>query len=179
MPLRFGVVVAPELGWCTDRLAVEPLNRGHAAELFPVLDDPRLHEFTGGSPLPLPELTERFTRLESRCSGDGSEIWCNWVLRERRTGVAVGTIQATLPAGGPGSGPAQVAWTVATNVQGRGYATEAARSLVDRLRSTGWTVIAHIHPRHLASQQVARRAGLHPTEHLVDGEIRWASPQPG
>lgn len=33
--------------------------------------------------------------------------------------------------------------------QGRGYAKEAARSLVAMLQESGWTVAAHIHPGHL------------------------------
>jgi len=170
-------VIDPGPGWRTDRLTIEPLTRGHAAELFAVLDDPQLHEFTGGSPLPLAALTDRYTRLESRRSTDGTEHWCNWMLRERDTGSAVGTLEATLPAGGPDRGPAYVAWVVGRRAQGRGYASEAALSLVDRLRSAGWTVVAHIHPRHAASQRVASRAGLRPTEHVVDGEVRWERPR--
>jgi len=166
-------VVDPEHAWCTDRLAIEPLTCRHAAELFAVLNDPQLHVFTGGSPLSLAALTDRYARLESRRSTDGTEVWCNWVLRERETGVAVGTMQATLPASGPTGGPAQVAWVLARRAQGRGYASEAALSLVDRLRGAGWTIAAFIHPEHVASQQVARRAGLQPTEHVIDGEIHW------
>ena len=59
--------------------------------------------------------------------------------------------------------------------QGRGYAKEAARSLVALLHAAGWTVVAHIHPGHLASQRVARAAGLSPTTDVRDGEIRWVS----
>jgi hypothetical protein len=65
---------------------------------------------------------------------------------------------------------------VARPAQGHGYGTDAARSLVALLREAGWTVIAHIHPGHLASQQVARSAGLSPTADVHDGEIRWVSP---
>jgi RimJ/RimL family protein N-acetyltransferase len=68
---------------------------------------------------------------------------------------------------------AEVAWVVVRPAQGRGYGTEAARSLVALLHEAGWTVVAHIHPGHLASQQVARSAGLSPTADVHDGEIRW------
>lgn len=78
------------------------------------------------------------------------------------------------PAGGrPRDGPAEVAWVVVRAAQGRGYAKEAARSLVAVLQEAGWTVIAHIHPGHLASQRVARAAGLSPTTDIRDGEVRW------
>jgi RimJ/RimL family protein N-acetyltransferase len=163
-------------GWETERLRLEPLTESHAAELAPLLADPALHEFIGGAPLPESALTERYARLQARRSPDGAQAWGNWLLRVRETGRAVGTVQATLPTAGPDAGPAEVAWVVARVAQGRGYATEAASSLVRRLGEAGWTVVAHVHPDHVASQRVARAAGLSPTEQVVDGEVRWARP---
>jgi RimJ/RimL family protein N-acetyltransferase len=160
-------------GWSTERLDLEPAEAHHAAELAPLLDDMTLHEFTGGAPLSQAALAARYARLVSRRSPDGSQFWGNWVIRVRATGTAAGTVQATIPAGGPGTGPAEVAWVVARRFQGHGYAKEAARSLVASLRQAGWTVIAHIHPGHLASQGVARAAGLSPSSEVHDGEVRW------
>jgi len=159
-------------GWRTERLDLEPLAAAHAAELAPLLDDPRLHEFTGGAPVSAAVLAGRYQRLEQRCSPGGDQGWGNWVMRVRATGRAAGTVQATLPA----DGPAEVAWVVAREAQGRGYAKEAARSLVALLLADGWAVVAHIHPGHLASQGVARAAGLSPTGDVYDGEVRWVSP---
>ena len=165
-------------GWATERLDLEPLAVAHAAELAPLLDDPSLHEFTGGAPLPAAALTDRYARLAVRRSPDGNQMWGNWVIRVRARGAAAGVAQATLPAGGPAAGPAEVAWVLARPAQGRGYASEAARSLVALLRNDGWTVVAHIHPGHLASQRVARAAGLSPTSDVRDGETRWISSPP-
>ena len=159
-------------GWRTERLGLEPLTVAHATELAPLLDDPRLHEFTGGAPVSAAALADRYRRLEKRSSPGGDQGWGNWVMRVRATGRAVGTVQATLPA----DGPAEVAWVVAREAQGHGYAKEAARSLVALLQADGWAVVAHIHPGHLASQGVARAAGLSPTGEVHDGEVRWVSP---
>ena len=167
-------VIDCDRGWRTERLDLEPLTADHAAELAPVLDDAALHEFTGGAPLTPAALTARYARLARRRSSDGNQLWGNWVMRVRETGLAVGTVQATLPAAGPAAGPAEVAWVVGLQAQGRGYASEAASGLVALLRADGWTVIAHIHPAHLASQRVARAAGLSPTGEVHDGEVRWA-----
>ena len=162
-------------GWRTERLDLEPLVVAHATELAPLLDDPRLHEFTGGAPVSAAALADRYRRLAKRRSPEGDQGWGNWVMRVRATGRTVGTVQATLPA----AGPAEVAWVVAREAQGKGYAKEAARSLVTRLQAAGWTVVAHIHPGHLASQGVARAAGLSPTGDVYDGEMCWAgSPAP-
>ena len=150
----------------------------HAAELAPLLDDPSLHEFTGGAPLPAADLAARYAHLAARRSPAGDQMWGNWVVRVRAAGTVAGTVQATLSAGGPAAGPAEVAWVVVRPAQGHGYGTEAARSLVTLLHEAGWTVVAHIHPGHLASQRVARGAGLSPTADVRDGEIRWVSPSP-
>ncbi len=160
-------------GWRTERLDLEPLLAGHAVELAPVLDDPALHEFTGGVPLDLAALTTRYTRLAGRRAPDGRQFWGNWVIRVRETGRAAGTLQATLPVGGPALGLAEVAWVLGREAQGRGYAKEAASSLVARLAADGWTVLAHIHPGHLASQRVAAAAGLTPTSAIHNGEVCW------
>ena len=163
----------PHLGWRTSRLDVEPAGPGSAVELFEVLNDPALHAFVGGMPLDRAALTDRYVRLATRRSPDGTQVWANWLLRERAGGQVVGTVQATLPAGGPSAGFAEVAWVVARRWQGRGLAGEAARALVERLLAAGWTVAAHVHPDHLASQAVARAAGLSPTSVIQDGETRW------
>jgi RimJ/RimL family protein N-acetyltransferase len=162
-------------GWRTRRLDLEPLVVAHAAELAPLLDDTALHEFTGGVPLSAPALAARYALLAVRHSPGGDQMWSNWVIRVRGTGAAVGTVQATLPAAGPTDGPAGVAWVVARAAQGHGYGKEAARGLVGLLKEAGWTVVADIHPGHLASQRVARAAGLVPTSEVRNGETRWTS----
>jgi RimJ/RimL family protein N-acetyltransferase len=128
--------------------------------------------------LPEAALAARYGRLAAHRSPDGDQMWGNWVVRVRVTGMVAGTVQATLPAAGPAACPAEVAWVVVRPAQGRGYATGAARDLVGLLHEAGWTVVAHIHPGHQASQRVARNAGLSPIADVHDGETRWVSPPP-
>ena len=61
-------------GWATERLDLEPLAMAHATELAPLLDDPSLHEFTGGAPLPAAALAGRYARLAARRSADGHQL---------------------------------------------------------------------------------------------------------
>lgn len=153
----------------TPRLVLEPLTVEHAAEAARALDDPVLHEFTGGRPRTRAELAERYERLASGRSPDGSQAWLNWVVRHRRSSSAVGTLQATVA-----EGAADLAWVTATAHQGNGYATEAAEAVVADLRDQGLQrFAAGIHPDHTASAKVARRLGLEPTEAVIDGEVRW------
>jgi len=162
-------IVAEPIG--TGRLGLLPLWVEHAAQMAAVLADPALHEFTGGAPLSPEALRSRYERLVAG-SPDPAVCWCNWVIRLRDRGCLTGTVQATISAD---SGPAaEVAWIVGSPWQGRGIATEAARALVTWLgQQSVRTVIAHIHPGHRASAAVAAAAGLSPTGHRQDGEIRW------
>ncbi len=144
--------------------------------MAPLLDDARLHEFTGGTPLGAAELSERYRRLASGRSPDGSQDWLNWVVRSRSDGVAVGTVQATVRRGASDMTGA-LAWVIASPHQGRGYATEAATGVADWLEREGVNeLVAYIHPRHEASMAVARALGMAATDDALDGEIRWARP---
>jgi RimJ/RimL family protein N-acetyltransferase len=153
------------------RLELEPLREDHASELARVLDDPALYAFTGGAPSTEDELRVRFARQALERSPDGTRGWLNWVVRDRATHEAVGTLQATVYDDGR---IAELAWVIATSRQGEGLATEAAAAVQDALRAEGVTTfVAHIHPGHAASAAVARRLGLQPTQPRDDGEIRW------
>lgn len=156
----------------TARLILEPLRVEHADELAGVLDDPALHEFIGGSPLPLPELQARYARLVAGAP-DPAVGWLNWAIRLQAEERPVGTAQATIR-GDADPPTAEVAWVVASACQGQGIATEAAIAVVRWLELQGvGTVLAHIHPEHRASARVAEAAGLEPTDVVHDGETRW------
>ncbi|MBN6057937.1 GNAT family N-acetyltransferase [Nonomuraea sp. RK-328] len=160
----------------TDRFDLLPLGVGHAAEMAVVLADPALHAFIGGEPLDEDALRARYARLVAG-SPDPAVSWLNWVIRVRDEGRLAGTVQATVE---HERAVAEVAWVVGAPWQGRGIATEAARGLVAWLREAGVrTVVAHIHPDHVASAAVAASAGLSPTDVWHDGEIRWTTlPEP-
>ena len=154
----------------TDRLDLVPLLRGHADELYPVLSDPLLYEFTHEAPpASAAELHARYKFLEARQSPDGKQRWFNWVICERATGLAIGYVQATVEAL-----RADIAWVVGTPWQRRGYATEAVVAMIVQLQFAGVRVVrAKVHPLHIASQRVAANAGLALTQETVDGENTW------
>jgi enoyl-CoA hydratase/carnithine racemase/RimJ/RimL family protein N-acetyltransferase len=159
----------------SDRLVLEPLRVEHADEMAPVLADPELYQFTGGRPPTQEALRRRFTRLLEGGSPDARELWLNWTVRERATGRAVGTAQATVRTDETGA-TANLAWVIGVRHQGHGLAKEAAATVATWLRGQGVErLVAHIHPEHAASMAVARSIGLVPTQTLVDGEVQWQS----
>jgi RimJ/RimL family protein N-acetyltransferase len=155
----------------TDRLSLVPLRPDDAVEMAVVLGDPALHAFTGGKPLDVVALRDRFDRLATGRSADLREAWHNWIVRLDETGAAVGTVQATVLGE---QRAADIAWVIGVPWQGRGYASEAANAVVSWLDGLGLiTIQANIHPRHEASEKVASRAGLSPTDEVVEGERVW------
>jgi len=155
----------------TARLELVPLRIDDADEMVGVLGDPHLHAYTGGRPLSLDELRERYRRLLAGPPADGDAAWLNWIVRLRDGGHAVGTVQATVA---DDSTSAAVAWVVGIPWQRKGIASEAAIALVDWLLERGIEKIsANIHASHLASQRVAARAGFARTDAQHDGEQVW------
>lgn len=156
----------------TDRLQLRPLRESDAAEMAVVLDDERLHEFTGGRPASPDQLRDRFRRLAAG-SGRADQEWLNWIVRLRASGAAVGYLQATVT-GAAGHWAATIAWVIGVPWQSAGIASEAAAAVVRWLASDPATAItACIHPAHRASERVAERAGLTPTARYLHGERIW------
>lgn len=159
----------------TARLRLAPLRPEDADEMAEVLGDERLHEFIGGHPLALAELRERYRRL-AEGSPDRDVVWLNWIVRRSSDEEPLGSVQATLTTKN-GQSIAAVAWVIGVKWQGLGFASEAARALVEWLRQQGLqAVTANVHPDHRASAQVAARAGLRPTDALAGGEQVWSWP---
>lgn len=164
------VALLTAAGLMTPRLRLAPLTVPDADEMVLVLSDARLYEFIGGTAPSTDELRARYGRLVLGRSPDGSQVWHNWIVRTLN-GAAVGTVQATVTDSGT---RAEVAWVIGQPYWGQGYASEAATGVVCWLARAGvGEVLAHIHPGHRASQAVARRAGLRPTDVFQDGEQRW------
>lgn len=156
-------------------LILEPLQVEHAEEMAPLLDDARLHIYIGGEPALLGRLRDRYRRQVVGRSIDGSQLWFNWVLRRQDTGHGVGYVQATVSTENDAV-IAEIAWVVASEHQGHGYARQAAAAMAKWLREAGAErIIAHVHPDHPASIAVAAGIGMSPTETVLDGEVRWAT----
>ena len=112
----------------TRRLALEPQLEAHADAMYALLQDPAIYRYENEPPHAVHWLRERFRRLESRTSADGSEQWLNWVVR-LRDGELIGYVQATLCE----ASPAAIAYVFASAWWGRGYASEAVAAMMEEL----------------------------------------------
>ena len=139
----------------TERLRLRLPARADLEPLAAMLGDPEVAEFLGGAP---PDREQTWRSLAAMIG--------HWVLRgyglfsveEKATGQLVGRVGLLNPEGWP---EAEVAWTIARPVWGRGYAAEAARAVL------GWAKdplglpppISLIDPGNRRSARVALKLG--------------------
>jgi RimJ/RimL family protein N-acetyltransferase len=138
--------------------------------MFEVLKDSALYEYvTGSPPADVASLTRKYEFWEGRKSPDRSELWLNWALQLQGQEQLIGHLQA-----GVMPDHADVAWFLGVQWQHLGYATEAAKAVMDFLVRIGVREIrASINPAHAASIAVAERLGLQRTAEIADGEAIW------
>ena len=141
------------------RITLEPQVAAHAPEMFVVLQDPRIYDYENEPPQSEEWLRERYARLETRQSRDGSERWLNWVVR-LSSGEAIGYVQATVEP----DGRAFVAYVLASQWWGQGLAQEAVRAMMGELRDT-YAVkhfVAVFKKRNERSRRLLQRLGFGP-----------------
>jgi hypothetical protein len=137
----------------TRRLELVPLRAEDADELAAVLEGEPLHVLDGGASL-------------------------SWAVRRSADAQLLGVVGA-ISVRRAGRWIVRVGLLVGAEWRGRGYASEAARALVDWLWRNGASdVVAHVHTRDVAAQVVAARAGLQPTDDRIGDEQIWRPAPP-
>ena len=153
------------------RVVLEPQVAAHAEEMFVLLSDPAIYQYENEPPSSVAWLRSRFARLESRQSADGTQSWLNWVVRLRTAGL-IGYAQATVFP----SGRAAIAYVLASEYWGRGFAGEACQAMIAELaRHYGVvTVYAIFKRRNARSARLLERLGfatVSPESASVDVEL--------
>ncbi len=155
----------------TERLTMCALDEHHLDAFTRLQHDPRVAEWFGGLPDPLPPWR---TRLEDtwRVIAVFLGHWAlrgfgQWALVERSTGRLVGRAGLWQPEGWPG---VEVGWLVDPDRWGEGFATEAGRVAVDIAfdRHGLDEVISVTLPHNTASRRVMSKVGLSDTGTTVD-----------
>jgi RimJ/RimL family protein N-acetyltransferase len=164
-----------ELRLETERLVLEPVTRGHLEELVELTSDDRLWGRTTRPRHLGRGLQTWLCAQEGRLAPTGSAWWLTWVLRPRDGGPLVGQVSATVVDGEDGP-QAELSWLVAVARQGTGLASEAGCAVVRWLAAElGVTrLTAHVTVGHTASERIAERLGLQPTDEVVDSERLWS-----
>ncbi|MDG4792512.1 GNAT family N-acetyltransferase [Micromonospora sp. WMMD1082] len=153
----------------TERLLVRDWTDEPAdlARIFDIYSRPEIVRWLGAAPgLPLTDpaqAAERLTMWRQR-HADHGDRYGTWAIEVRGTGSVVGTaLLKPLPGRDERilTDDIEVGWHLHPDAWGNGYATEAARALVEREFTTGTQVIhAVVDPGNTASIAVTRRLGM-------------------
>jgi RimJ/RimL family protein N-acetyltransferase len=143
----------------TDRLRLRPwtTRRDDLCRLTDLYGRPEVTRWLGGAPSVTPvELVERWRRI----SAADPRYGC-WAVETGEPPRIAGTVLLKpLP---DGVGEVEVGWHLHPDSWGRGYATEAARAVIERAFRAGVPeVYAVVRPGNVASTAVCRRLGMTP-----------------
>jgi RimJ/RimL family protein N-acetyltransferase len=141
---------------CTGRLRLRPWTTAPAdlTRMTDLYGREEITRWVGGTPsVPPVELVSRWATVHALDERHGA-----WAI-ERPDGIVAGTVLfKPLP---NGVGEVEVGWHLHPDSWGHGYATEAARAVIDRGFSTGVPeVYAVVRPGNEPSMAVCRRLGM-------------------
>jgi RimJ/RimL family protein N-acetyltransferase len=153
----------------TERLTLTPIEVSDADDLYAIRRDARIaHAMLEEPPASVDVVRTNIVSWLHGPPAEREEVWLNWIARTH-DGDSVGQLAATVQPRGT-----WLAWIVAVEHQGRGYASEAGRGVIDSLAVDGVTTfLASIREAHEPSERVARSLGFTLTNEQADGERVW------
>lgn len=156
----------------SDRLVLRRFSPTDLPAFVAYRSNPDVARYQGWeAPYPVAD-AERMIEALRREHPDTPGEWYQYAVELRSTGELVGDCAAKTDAEDPRQ--AELGFTLAPAHQGRGYATEAARRLLDYLfgARAKHRVIAYCDARNAASAAVLQRLGMRREGHLR--ESTWA-----
>ena len=160
----------------TERLVLRPFTLDDAEALHAIWSDSRAERFRDDVPeWPRPRSVEDKLRyLEPIIAGQAERGYASWAVIEKATGRLIGDC-GLFPADGVGP-DIELAYGLAPDVWGCGYATEAAAACVragfEQLGAP--RIVADVDPGNSASIRVLEKTGFEPAG-TKDGKLLYAA----
>jgi ribosomal-protein-alanine N-acetyltransferase len=150
----------------TARLRIRDLTPADAEGLFPIYADAECRRFIGGEPTKsLDEQREQLAATLERQAGE-QPGYGRWAVERLADGLLVGVVLLKHPPDAEGRPlpDVEVGWHLGRFAWGNGYATEAARAMLDHARDTLKlpVVYAIVLPENVRSIRVTERLGMKP-----------------
>jgi RimJ/RimL family protein N-acetyltransferase len=154
----------------TERLVLRPFEEGDLDAVYAMQSDAEVARWLYDEPRTLEETR---THLERKIAGAQFTVEDEWVsaaVIERESGQLVGDVALHWVSAQHKTG--EIGFIFAPDYQGRGYATEAARALIDfAFDGMGFhRVIGRTEARNVASARVLEKLGMRLEAHLVENE---------
>lgn len=138
--------------------------------MFEALRHPEMYLYVPHkTPTAVADVEARFARVMQETAPDRLDQWLNWTVWRSEDSTPLGTVEATVSQ----HHGASIGYMFSPRAWGHGYATEAAKGMIDHLRAQGaHTIKAEIDVRNEASKAVVARLGF---EHKLtqQGEEYW------
>jgi RimJ/RimL family protein N-acetyltransferase len=156
----------------TERLRLRRSRPEDADRIASYRSDPDVHRFQGWDRTDPEGIRAEIEEMSRRLPGEPG--WVQVSVEDARTGELVGDVGLSPAAGEPGV--IKLGYTIAPEFQGRGYATEAVRALIDYAFDVLAAEVVRIYADgdNVASHRVAEKAGLRLVERFrrqEDGDV--------
>ena len=150
----------------TDRLSLRRFTRDDVDFVFDMYSRWEVQRFIGLTPRVMTDRKEAEERVARYAEFDHL-VHGLWAITDKVSSQQLGLLLLKpLPASGSQtpllpSGETEIGWHLHPDAWGHGYASEAARAVLDHAFASGLPrVLAVTHRENLASQAVARRSGM-------------------
>lgn len=143
----------------TTRLRLEPYNDSHYQGLRVMDNDPGVMRYISKGIVKTPEETrENIRRVQDRWHKYGFS-W--WAIKEKTSGTVVGAACLQYLENVEGA-PLEIGWRLIPEHNGKGYATEAAKAIIDFAaeHTDANYLVAVADPENIPSQRVMQRLGM-------------------
>jgi aminoglycoside 6'-N-acetyltransferase len=148
----------------TERLVLRRSVPEDAEQISAYRSDPDVQRYQGWGRTDAEKIGQEIREMSGRTPG--SPGWVQFSVEERDTGTLVGDVGMAPADGEPGV--IKIGYTIAPTSQGKGYATEAVRALVDyAFRLVGARVVrAYASANNIPSIHVAENVGMRLVERI-------------
>jgi RimJ/RimL family protein N-acetyltransferase len=148
---------------CTDRLRLREFEPKDAADIFKLISDPKMAEYQSWDPLENKGQAERWVERAIKGQSETPRTTFALVVILKESELFVGNIGADVDIK---NSTTELWYTIATQFQGRGYATEAVRALLPLLPGKNYFLI-ETDPKNTPSRKLAERLGF---QQILDQE---------
>jgi RimJ/RimL family protein N-acetyltransferase len=161
----------PVLGYPirTSRLLVRPWRAEEIDAYHALLGDPEVTRYLYRGPLTREQASVALARVRTEIEGDG--LWMNLAVELAAGAIIVGEVGMRWVS--EEHRHAEISYMLLSAYRGVGYATEAARAMVDVAfdRLSAHRVCGCLDARNNASASVLERLGMRREAHLVENEF--------
>jgi len=162
--------MSPEWPLETERLTLRPFVESDFAAMHTMRSSPEIVLYLYEKPFTPEQTRDRLRRMMENSAWVREGDWLSVAVVERASGITVGDLAFHWVS--ERDRTAEIGFVFDPRHQGKGFATEAARAVVDWAFTTGGMhrVIGRLEARNAASARVLEKLGMRLEAHFVENE---------